>query len=205
MRYKNEIMPKTTEKKNSYEPNFIVGIGGSAGSLDSYKALLDTLSSNTGMAFVIVSHLMPTAKSKLAEILSSHTKMPVKVASSAISIQANHIYVIPPDADLLIEHFTFKVVTPRTIRNKQIDYFLISLSEAIGARAIAVILSGYDGDGTEGCQHIKAKGGTTFVQDMSAEVPHMPLSALDSGSVDFILPPNKISDKLKKMAAALKT
>ena len=187
------------------QPNFIVGIGGSAGSLNAYKTLLDAMPSNTGMAFVIVSHLMPSANSQLAEILSGHTKMPVMVASSAMSIRANHVYVIPPDADLLIEHLTFKVVTPRTTRNKQIDYFLISLSEAIGARAIAVILSGYDGDGTEGCKHLKAKGGTTFAQDMSAEVPHMSLSAQASGSVDFILPPNKISDKLKKMAAALKT
>jgi len=191
--------------RRTLQPNFIVGIGGSAGSLNAYKALLDALPSNTGMAFVIVSHLMPTANSQLAGILSSHTKMPVMVASSAMSILSNHVYVIPPNADLLIEHFTFKVVTPRTMRNKQIDYFLISLSEAIGARAIAVILSGYDGDGTEGCKHIKAKGGTTIVQDMSAEVAHMSLSAQASGSVDFILPPDKISEKLKKMAAALKT
>src|SRR5664280_1416230 len=113
------------------QPNFIVGIGGSAGSLNAFKALLDALPSNTGMAFVIVSHLMPTANSQLSGILSSHTKMPVMVASSAMSIQANHVYVIPPDADLLIEHFTIKVVTPRTMRNKQIDYFLISLAEAI--------------------------------------------------------------------------
>ena len=192
-------------RRRTLQPNFIVGIGGSAGSLNAYEALLDTLPSNTGMAFVIVSHLTPTANSQLAEILSRHTKMPVMVASSAMSIRANHVYVIPPNADLLIEHFTFKVVTPRTMRNMQIDYFLISLSEAIGARAIAVILSGYDGDGTEGCKHIKAKGGTTFAQDMSAEVPHMSLSAQASGSVDFILPPDKISEKLKKMAAALKT
>ena len=192
-------------RRATLQPNFIVGIGGSAGSLNAYKALLEALPSNTGMAFVIVSHLMPTANSQLAEILSSHTKMPVMVASTAMSIRANHVYVIPPDADLLIEHFTFKVITPRTMRNMQIDYFLISLSEAIGARAIAVILSGYDGDGTEGCKHIKAKGGTTFAQDMSAEVAHMSLSAQASGYVDFILPPDKISAKLKKMAAALKT
>jgi two-component system CheB/CheR fusion protein len=192
-------------RRRTLQPNFIVGIGGSAGSLNAYKALLDTLPSNTGMAFIIISHLMPTANSQLAEILSNHTKMPVMVASSSMSIQANHVYVIPPNADLLIEHFTFKVVTPRTMRNKQIDYFLASLAEAIGDRAIAVILSGYDGDGTEGCKHIKAKGGTTFVQDMSAEVAHMSLSAQASGYVDFVLPPDKISAKLKNMAATLKT
>jgi len=192
-------------RRRTLQPNFIVGIGGSSGSLNAFKKLLDAMPSNTGMAFVIVSHLMPSANSQLAEILSEHTKMPVTVASSAMSIRANHVYVIPPDADLLIEHLTFKVVTPRTTRNKQIDYFLISLSEAIGARAIAVILSGYGGDGTEGCKHIKAKGGTTFAQDMSAEVPHMSLNAQDSGCIDFVLSPDKISEKLKKIAAAFKT
>jgi len=192
-------------RRRALQPNFIVGIGGSSGSLNAFKKLLDAMPSNTGMAFVIVSHLMPSANSQLAEILSAHTKMPITVASSAMSIRANHVYVIPPDADLLIEHLTFKVVTPRTMRNKQIDYFLISLSEAIGARAIAVILSGYGGDGTEGCKHIKAKGGTTFAQDMSAEVPHMSLNAQDSGCIDFVLPPDKISEKLKKIAAAFKT
>ncbi len=192
-------------RRRTLQPNFIVGIGGSAGSLDAFKTLLDAMPSNTGMACVIVSHLMPSANCQFAEILSEHKKMPVTVASSAKSIRANHVYVIPPDADLLIEHFTFKVVTPRTKRNKQIDYFLASLADAIGARAIAIILSGYDGDGTEGCKHIKAKGGTTFAQDMSAEVPHMSLSAQASGCIDFVLPPDKISEKLKKMAAALKT
>ena len=186
-------------------PNFIVGIGGSAGALNAYKALLDALPSNTGMAFVIVSHIHPTANSQLAQILSSHTKMPVMVASTAMPIRANHVYVIPPNADLLIESYTFKVVSPRTRRNKQIDFFLISLAEAMGARAIGIILSGYDGDGTEGCKHIKAKGGTTFAQDMSAEVDGMPLSAQASGCVDFVLPPDKISDELQRLAAALKT
>src|SRR5450759_1903938 len=104
------------------EPNFIVGIGGSAGSLNAYVALLDALPSNTGMAFGTVSPLTPTAHSQLAGILSNHTKMPVMVAPSAMSIRANHVYVIPPNADLLIEHFTFKVVTPRTMRNKPVSY-----------------------------------------------------------------------------------
>ena len=188
-------------RRRTLQPNFIVGIGGSAGSLDAYKTLLDAMPSNTCMAFVIVSHLMPTANSQLAEILSEHTKMPVTVASSAMSIRANHVYVIPPDADLLIESYTFKVVSPRTRRNEQINVFLTSLAEAMGARAIGIILSGYDGDGSEGCKHIKAKGGTTFAQDMSAEVDDMPLSAQASGCVDFVLPPDKISDELQRLVS----
>jgi len=182
-------------------PNFIVGIGGSAGGLNAYKAFLDALPSNTGMAFVIVSHILPTANSQLAQILSSHTKMTVIVASTAMPIRANHVYVSPPDADLLIECYTFKVVSPRTGRNKQVDLFLTSLAEAMGARAIGIILSGYDGDGTEGCKHIKAKGGTTFAQDISAEVDGMTLSAQASGCVDFVLPPDKIPDELQRLVS----
>jgi two-component system CheB/CheR fusion protein len=182
-------------------PNYIVGIGGSAGALNAYKALLKYLPRDTGMAFVIVSHIHPAAQSQLAQILSRHTKMPVTVASDAMPIQANHVYVIPADADLVLEKYFFKIVTPRSGRNKQIDLFFASLAEAMGAHAIGVVLSGYGGDGTQGCKHIKAKGGTTFSQDKSAEVDGMPMSAQDASCVDFVLPPEKISYQLAKIAA----
>ena len=185
-------------------PTLVVGIGGSAGALNAYKAFLDSLPSNTGMAFVIISHMNPTANSQLTKILSRHTKMTIKVASMAMQILANHVYVIPPDSDLLIENYSFKVISPRSGRNKQIDVFFISLAEAMGVRAVGIVLSGYDGDGTEGCKHIRANGGKTFAQDMSAEVDFMPLSAKASGCVDFVMPLDKIPGKLKSLAAALK-
>ena len=186
------------------QPNFIVGIGGSAGGLNAYKALLNALPSNTGMAFVIVSHITPTANSQLAQILSRQTKMAVMVVSEAMPIRANHVYVIPPNADLLIKGCAFKVVSPRTKRNVQIDLFFKSLAEAMGARAIGIILSGYDGDGAEGCKQIKAKRGTTFAQDMSAAVDGMPLSAQASGCVDFVLPPERIPDELRRLVGTSK-
>ncbi len=187
------------------QPKFIVGIGGSAGALNAYKALLEALPPDTGMAFVIISHMNPTAHSQLALILSRHTKMSVTVASEAMSILANQVYIIPPDSDLTIENDSFKVISPRSGGHKQVDLFFISLAEAMGARAVGIILSGYDGDGTEGCRHIKANGGKTFAQDLSAEVDFMPLSAQAAGCVDFVLPLNKIPAKLKSLAAALKT
>src|SRR6202049_551815 len=184
-------------------PNFIVGIGGSAGALNAYKALLDALPSNTGMAFVIVSRIHPTADSHLAQILSSHTKMRVMAASAAMPIRANQVYVIPPNTNLLIESCAFKVVSLRSRSNKQIDLFFMSLAEAMGARAVGIVLSGYAGDGTEGCKHIKAKGGTTFAQNMSAEVGGMPLSAQASGCIDFVLPPDEIPDALRRLVRTL--
>lgn len=186
------------------QPKFIVGIGGSAGALNAYKALLEAMPHDTGMGFVIISHMNPNAHSELAKILQRHTKMSVTVASVAMMILANHVYVIPPDSDLTIENYRFKIISPRIRRNTQVDLFFISLAEAMGARAVGIILSGYDGDGTEGCKHIKANGGKTFAQDMSAEVDSMPLHAQAAGCVDFVLPLNKIPAKLKSLAVALK-
>ena len=185
-------------------PKLIVGIGGSAGALTAYKALLEALPTDTGMAFVIISHMSPSAYSQLALILSRHTKMQVNVASMKMPIKRDHLYVIPNGVDLLIENYTFKVVSPRSDGHKQIDVFFVSLAEAMGTRAIGIVLSGYNGDGTEGCKQIKAKGGITFAQNNSAEVPHMPLIAQASGCIDFVMSPAKIAGKLKRLAAAVK-
>ena len=157
------------------------------------------------MAFVIGSQIHPSANSHLAHILSSHTKMPVTLASTAMPIRANRVYVIPPNAGLLIESYTFQVASPRTRMNGQIDLLFSSLAEAMGARAIGIILSGYGGDGTEGCKHIKAQGGKTFAQDMSAEVDGMPLSAQASGCIDFVLPPGKIPAELQRLVRTIAT
>ncbi len=183
-------------------PNFIVGIGGSAGSLAAYKDFLDFLPSDTGMAFVFVTHITPEAISHMAEILSKHTKMQVLVAATAMSIRANHVYVSPSNADVLIQGDTFKIISPRTMRNVIVDYLLTSLAEAMGPRAIAIIVSGYAGDGTKGCKRIKAKGGITFAQDSSAVVNEMPRSAQAAGCIDFVLPTNEIAEAVARIARA---
>ena len=180
-------------------PNFIVGIGASAGGLNAYKAFFDALMPDTGMAFVIISHIHPAAHSQLAEILSRHTKMTVTLAMSGMKMWADEVYVIPGDADLLVENGALKVISPRTRRNAQVDIFFGSLATAMGARAIGVVLSGYNGDGSQGCRCIKAVGGITFAQDNSAEVSGMPISAQATGCVDFVLPPEMISVRLNKL------
>jgi len=182
-------------------PTCIVGIGGSAGALHAYKSLLDHLPADTGMAFVIISHINPEAYSQLALILARHTKMPALVASAAMPISANHVYVIPANADLKVEKYTFRVILPRSRPNSQIDLFFASIAEAFGDRAIGVVFSGYDGDGTAGCKHIKEKGGITFAQDRSAEIDSMPVRAQASGYVDFVLAPDKISAALIEIGA----
>ncbi len=183
-------------------PNFIVGIGGSAGGLAACKDLLDALPPRTGMAFVIVAHLLPAASSQLALILARHTKMKVTVATTGTTVRRNHVYVIPPNADLIMEGATLKLISPRAGRNNQVDLFFGALAESMGAQAVGVILSGYDGDGAEGCKQIKERGGTTFAQDVSAEVTDMPRSAVSAGNIDFVLSPAEIAGELQRMAKA---
>ena len=186
--------------KDAQRPTFVVGIGGSAGGLNAYRALLEALPADTGMAFVFVTHILPTATSQLADLLSRRTKMPVLIAADGMPIRPNHVYVSAPNMDLRMVDFAFRVVSPRTKGNAEVDCFFTSLAEAMGVRAIGVVLSGWDGDGTEGCLLIKAKGGTVFAQDMSAEVSGMPLSVEASGCVDFVLPPDKIAKKLAQFS-----
>ena len=183
-------------------PRFVAGIGASAGGLNAYKAFFDALRSNTGIAFAVISHIHPAAHSQLAEILSRHTKMTVVLAESKMKMEANQVYVIPGNADLLFEDGALIVVSPRTKRNAQVDIFFTSLATAMGDRAIGIVFSGYDGDGAEGCRRIKAAGGTTFAQDNSAEVSGMPLSAQATGCVDFVLSPDKIPAELDKLVAS---
>lgn len=182
------------------QPTFIVGIGGSAGALNAYKQLLGALPTNTGMAFVIISHMNPAASSALAQILARHTAMEVTVASAAMRILRNNVYVIPPDTDLLIADYTFQVVSPRATGYTQVDVFLTSLAEAMQTRGVGIILSGYGRDGTDGCKNLKAKGGTTFAQDISAEVDIMPRSAQSAGWIDFVGSPERIAYELEKLA-----
>ena len=184
-------------------PNLIVGIGASAGGLPAYKAFFDAMPPNTGMAFVVISHIHPAAHSQLAKILARHTSMPVALAASGVKVPANQVYVIPANADLLIEKGALRVVSPRTGRNCQVDLFFTSLATAMGERAVGIVLSGYDGDGAEGCRRINAAGGTTFAQDISAEVNEMPLSAQATGCVDHVLDPGAMPAALDKLIARL--
>lgn len=186
------------------QPNFIVGIGASAGGLNAYKSFFDALPPSTGMSFAVISHIHPAAHSQLAEILSRHTKMMVMLATSGMKMHANCTYVIPGNADLTFKDGTLEVVSPRTKRNTQIDIFFTSIALAMAERAIGIVFSGYDGDGAEGCRRIKAAGGTTFAQDNSAEVGGMPQRAQATGCIDFVLSPDKIPAELITLAAKFK-
>jgi len=180
----------------------VVGIGASAGGLEAFSQLLMHIPSDTGMAFVLIQHLDPIHKSVLPEILSRVTSMSVIEASDGRAVEANHVYVIPPNTNMAISHGILHLL-PRIEEQKRylpIDYFFRSLAQDRQSRAIGVILSGTASDGSLGMQAIKAEGGITFAQDeKSAKYSGMPHSAAMSGTVDFILPPEEMAGELVRI------
>jgi len=182
----------------------VVGVGASAGGLEAFTQLLKALGSGTEMAYVLIQHLDPSHESALTELLAKATEMPVRQVTDATPVERNHVYVIPPKADMTISQGILRLV-PRTEtrgHHMPIDSFLRSLAEDQRSNAIGVILSGTASDGTLGLAAIKAEGGITFAQDeKSAKFDGMPLSAIAAGCVDFILPPDAIGRELARIRA----
>ena len=179
----------------------IVGIGASAGGLEAVRQLLQALPVGTGLGFVIIQHLAPDHASNLAEILSRATTMPVCEVRDEREVEADHVYVIPPGRDMIIAASKLQLLPQdRYARRQGIDQFFSSLAEDCGHKAIGVVLSGAMSDGTLGLEAIKAAGGITFAQNESAQHDSMPRSAVASGCVDFVLPPDKIADEIARIA-----
>jgi two-component system, chemotaxis family, CheB/CheR fusion protein len=177
----------------------IVGIGASAGGLEAIEQFFSTMPSNSGVAFVIVQHLDPTAHSSMPEILSRFTKLPVQVASNGLKVEPDSIYLIPPSKSMKVQNGMLYLQEPAQPQGLRlpIDFFFSSLAKEKGPDAICVILSGTGSDGTLGLKAVKAEQGTVFVQDPdSAKYDGMPRSAINTGLVDFVLNPVQIAEKL---------
>jgi len=180
----------------------IVGVGASAGGLKAFTQLLQHLPSDTGMAFVLVQHLDPKHVSILPELLAKATKMTVSEVKDGMPVEPNHVYVIPSNVNMAVFHGILNLMPRTEIRGMHmpIDYFLRSLAEDQGGKAIGVILSGTASDGALGLKEIKAAGGITFAQDPGlAEYDGMPRSAIAAGVVDFILSPENIANELARI------
>jgi two-component system CheB/CheR fusion protein len=191
---------KAKEKKDQAMP--IVGIGASAGGLKAFTQLLQRLPANSGMAFVLVQHLDPKHVSILPELLAKATKMPVHEVKDGMPVEPNHVYVIPANVNIAIFHGVLNLMPRTEVRglHMPIDFFLRSLAEDQGNKAIGVILSGTASDGALGLKEIKAASGIAFAQDPdSAEYDGMPRSAVAAGVVDFILPPEDIAHELARI------
>lgn len=184
----------------------VVGIGASAGGLDAFKRLFGAMPADSGMAFVLVPHLDPTHESLMVELLAKRTAMTVREARDGTSVLPNHVYVIPPNADLAINDRVLRIVAPPPHRGSQtaIDTFLRSLAADQKTRAIGIVLSGTGSHGTRGLAAIKAAGGMVMAQSPeSAEHDQMPRSAVAAGVVDQVLPPERMPEALARHAAQL--
>jgi len=183
----------------------IVCVGGSAGGLDAYTRLLQNLPADMGVAIVIVNHLRIVA-TLLHEILPRYTKMPVELITERLDIQPDHVFIIPENRDLHIldDEFRLKPISKPRGWPDVITVFLRSLTQHWEGKIIAVIVSGYDGDGAEAMRNIKEAGGITIAQKPdTASQPDMPMSAIASGCIDFVLSPEDISRKIKRIVKAV--
>jgi chemotaxis response regulator CheB len=192
-------MPKLHEPMKSFP---IVCVGGSAGGLDAYIRLLKCMPADMGVAIVIVNHLtlMPT---QLHEILPRFTSMPVELITENLVIKPNHVFIIPSNRDLHVdgEVFHLKPISKPRGWPDVITVFLKSLTEYWDGKLIAVIVSGYDGDGAAALCGIKEVGGITIAQKLDTAIqPDMPESAIDTGCIDFVLSPEDIAKEIVRIA-----
>ena len=180
----------------------VVCVGGSAGGLDAYTRLLRNLPVDMGVAIVIVNHLR-TVATLLHEILPRFTDMPVELITERLIIQPNRLYIIPEQRDLhvLDGEFRLKPISKPRGWPDVITVFLRSLTEHWDGKVIAVIVSGYDGDGAAALCGIREVGGITIAQKPETAVqPDMPGSAIASGCIDHILSPEDIAQEIVRIA-----
>jgi len=180
----------------------VVCVGGSAGGLDAYIRLLKHLPPDMGVAIVIVNHLR-TVATMLHEILPHYTKMPVELITEKLLIEPNHVFIIPEKRDLhvLQGEFRLKPISKPRGWPDVITVFLRSMTENWDGKLIAVIVSGYDGDGAAALCGIKEVGGITIAQKLdTASQADMPESAIASGCIDFILSPEDIAKEIVRIA-----
>lgn len=183
----------------------VVGVGASAGGLEAFQRFVKAIPADSGMAYVLVQHLAPTPESLLPEILTNWTTIPVYPIFNDITLAPNNIYIIPENTALTAYDGKLKL-TPRDLGDKKnmcIDLFFNSLAEVHQSFAIGIVLSGTGFDGARGLKSIKELGGITYAQTPeSAAFDGMPRNAINSGSVDFQLPPDKIPEHLQHIRKA---
>jgi len=192
---------KTEQQKKDFP---VVCIGGSAGGLDAYIRLLTHLPSDMGVAFVIVNHLR-TVATMLHEILPRYTKMSVELITEKLDIEPNHVFIIPEKRDLhvLDGEFRLKPISKPHGWPDVITVFMLSLAQNWDGKLIAVIVSGYDGDGADAMCNIKDVGGVTIAQKPHTAIqPDMPESAIASGCIDYILSPEEIATQIVKIVSS---
>jgi PAS domain S-box-containing protein len=196
--------PNTENTESTAQPlQAVVGMVASAGGLEAFKQFFQAMPADSGIAFVLIPHLDPKHESLMAPLLDKQTAMPVVEARDGQRLEADHVYVIPPNHHLTLHKGVIQLSAPpdRGAGQTAIDPFLCSLAADQQERAICIILSGTGtgSHGSLGLKAVKAEGGMARVQEASsAEYNGMPLSAIDAGLADYVLPPGQMPEELLK-------
>lgn len=180
----------------------VVGIGASAGGIKALLTFFEQLPDDCSMAFVVIMHLSPKHESNIDKILANVTGLPVRQVDQTVPIERGHIYVIPPGMDLSMNDGDLRLQEPTRERGAQvvIDLFFRALAEVHRTHAIGIVLSGSGADGSVGLSRIKELGGITLAQSPEdAEYDSMPLSAIDTGMVDIVLPAGEMPQRLMEL------
>lgn len=181
------------------EDLFVVGVGASAGGLESLELMFDAMPKDCGFAFVIVQHLSPDFKSLMGELLARHTNMAIYRVENGMTVQPNSLYLIPPNQDMIVSGGRL-LLTERAAAQTlslPIDRFFRSLASDFGHQSVAIVLSGTGSDGSRGVPAIHEAGGLVIVQSPeSAKFDGMPGSAIETQMVDVIVKPEEIADVL---------
>ncbi len=183
---------------------FVVGIGASAGGLEALSSLVAHLPTNSRMCYVVAQHMSPQHRSMMVDLLARSSTVNVREAADGMELEPNILYVTPPNRNVEIRGP--KIVLSDTFPEgpkPSVDLLLKSLAEAHGEATVAVVLSGSGSDGAQGIRAVKGAGGITIAQEPgSAKYDSMPEAAIRTGSVDIVLPPDRIGAELAKIIAA---
>ena len=169
----------------------IVGIGASAGGLDALKQFFSCTPRDSGLAYVVVVHLMPEQPSMLVDLLQPFVGMPVQQVTGDLLVEPDNVYVISPGRNLstIDSHLRVSDIESQRRHRAPIDHFFDTLARTHGEQAVGVILSGTGADGSVGVSMIKEHGGLTIAQEPTdAEFDGMPQSAIATGLIDLVLP-----------------
>jgi len=178
----------------------VVCIGASAGGLEALSALVANLPATGNICYVVAQHMSPQHRSMMVDLLARSSTVKVREAGDGMPLEPNILYVTPPNRNVEIRNH--QIVLSDTFPEgpkPSVDLLLKSLADQVGEHAVGVVLSGSGSDGAQGVRAIKAAGGLAIAQEPStAKYDSMPEAAIRTGSVDLILPPERIGDELVK-------
>ncbi|UOG73332.1 PAS domain-containing protein [Hymenobacter tibetensis] len=177
----------------------VVGLGASAGGIQALQEFFQRVPADSALAYVVILHLSPDHDSQLAQVLQTVARIPVTQVTEKVTIEPNHVYVVPPNQHLMMEGDTIVPSLNLYVEERRapVDIFFRTLADSYGARAVCVVLSGTGANGSMGLKRVKERGGVAYVQNpREAEFNEMPRNAIATDLIDEVLPVAEIPGRI---------